>query len=507
MMKASNSNQNKTLSLLLFLMAGIIPILMRATTVHEFNPFLGIDPVGPGIKGEIFTYYKFIFLIIMTVIIFAIFLYKYSINKTYEQTNQYWLPILVILSGLLISVSFADLKHVALFGRYSTHEGTISYLMYLILFFVVANTKLHDHFLENLALFLIPFTSINTILAGYNFKGTNLLDNPTIQKLLFPDNLHFESSSYLVTTLSNPNYLSGASAVLFFLFFGATFHTKNKLKRALFILMVWLNFTNVLFSFSSSGFITIISLLPIFLLFFFFKPLRTKQNIIILLLCIVLVFFTLVTLAQQSPIVWYNTFGVFNINNPFLNETVLKSLHDLFPIIQASASDDPTVTYYPSFPDQKMSAGSGRIYIWNETFKLILKKPIQGYGLDTLTFNFPQYNPEKYSGLASGNVLVDKPHNLYLQLWYGAGGIALFGFLLLLGQIFRHSLRWFNQTKADKSQWTLLLGTSFAILAYLVQGLVNDSVMGFSHVFWIILGAQASFILNYVPSKDLAKTK
>ena len=88
----------------------------------------------------------------------------------------------------------------------------------------------------------------------------------------------------------------------------------------------------------------------------------------------------------------------------------------------------------PSFGFKgKEQLGSARGYIWSRTIPMIPGNLLIGSGPDTFVLNFPQNDLlGKYWAYGTANMLIDKPHNLYLQTILGEGGIALLAFLLIV---------------------------------------------------------------------------
>jgi hypothetical protein len=147
------------------------------------------------------------------------------------------------------------------------------------------------------------------------------------------------------------------------------------------------------------------------------------------------------------------------------------------------------------FPEPAISPGTGRLYIWRETLKLIAKKPILGYGMDTLSYAFPQNRLEKVAGIGDYAVFVTKPHNMFIGYAYGAGVPALLAFLLFNAFAAAAFLRYFFKRgsggeKPDVTVMCAFLGW----LAYLVQGFVNDALISTSPLWWALFGAGAGLL-------------
>jgi hypothetical protein len=134
--------------------------------------------------------------------------------------------------------------------------------------------------------------------------------------------------------------------------------------------------------------------------------------------------------------------------------------------------------------------GSSRGYIWSRTIPLILKKPILGYGPDTFAVYFPQYDyMGKYNNY-EGRMweLVDKPHNLYLQIAFSTGIPSLIAFLVFIGMYFISSIKVYFNNNYDDISSIIGVGIFVAIVSYLVAGILNDSVVSVAPVFWVLLG-------------------
>lgn len=109
-------------------------------------------------------------------------------------------------------------------------------------------------------------------------------------------------------------------------------------------------------------------------------------------------------------------------------------------------------------------AGSGRVEIWNKTLDIARDNLLFGVGPDQLVIE------QKNGGI------MDKAHNIYLEILAAMGLPALISFLLFIGFFLR---KWRDET-----------GFMFftIVLTYLLQGLFNNDVIMVMPIFWIILG-------------------
>ncbi len=137
--------------------------------------------------------------------------------------------------------------------------------------------------------------------------------------------------------------------------------------------------------------------------------------------------------------------------------------------------------------------GTNRGYIWSRSLPLVSNTFLIGYGADTYWLVFPQYDLIGKINIYNKNtIMVDKPHSLYLQIWLQFGGIALVIFLLLAGLFVYRSIKKIKHERSREDAWPwehiVLTGLVGMVVAYLLQGVGNDSVIATGVVYWSLLG-------------------
>lgn len=120
------------LRLLLFLI-GFMPLIVMANVEEVISPLVSnIDVLSSGTKGDLFTHYKALFVLIITVITGAMLLIKVlfmegTIRKTYL---NYVLGLFVV--AIVVTTIASPNISVALNGQYNRSDGAISgYVMWL----------------------------------------------------------------------------------------------------------------------------------------------------------------------------------------------------------------------------------------------------------------------------------------------------------------------------------------------------------------------------------------
>jgi len=139
------------------------------------------------------------------------------------------------------------------------------------------------------------------------------------------------------------------------------------------------------------------------------------------------------------------------------------------------------------FEGKEMLA-SKRGYIWSRTIPLLDKALITGYGPDTFAIFFPQEDAlGKFIYFNNPKKIVDKPHNIYLQIWVNTGLISLIAILVIFTVYFARNI--FNYFKTSFNTYYSRLGLGlFAVFsAYAVAAFFNDSIISVAPVFWTIL--------------------
>lgn len=146
--------------------------------------------------------------------------------------------------------------------------------------------------------------------------------------------------------------------------------------------------------------------------------------------------------------------------------------------------------------------GSYRGYIWGRTIPLLKNLIITGSGPDNYPLVFPQDDIiVKSNVFGDSNIVVDKPHNLYLQIATNTGVLSFLSLLLVWGIYIINSLKLYSNIDFDTEKY---IGASalIAAIGYLSAGIFNDSVTSVAPLFWIILGIGIS-INNRLKSKML----
>ena len=200
----------------------LIPLVIGAKANLFVSPSIsGTGITSSGYQLDFFTYFKFVSLLIITILSLAIFLYKVLFLNYKIKWNVLSFSIIAFIVLLTLSVIFAEYKSIALWGLYNRYDGAITFISYAVLMFIAIHITYPKNALSKLVYTLYPFVWINVIIALLNLYGVNILQNynfHNIFTLFLIDETAINEGSVLTGTLNQWNYMSGYSAVMTIIF-------------------------------------------------------------------------------------------------------------------------------------------------------------------------------------------------------------------------------------------------------------------------------------------------
>lgn len=152
---------------------------------------------------------------------------------------------------------------------------------------------------------------------------------------------------------------------------------------------------------------------------------------------------------------------------------------------------------YSSFNDSVLSkfysVATGRGYTWINTLPILKKCLIIGKGSGNFPFYFKQNDLVGLLNIhGTYRLIVDKPHNWYLQIAVTCGIPAMTAVLILFAYFAVSGFRGFFRTSAERltaEKDTLFLAFLFTgLCGFMVMGLTNDSCITVNPLFWFSFG-------------------
>jgi len=139
--------------------------------------------------------------------------------------------------------------------------------------------------------------------------------------------------------------------------------------------------------------------------------------------------------------------------------------------------------------DRLEKLASSRGYIWGRTIPLLNNYIFSGSGPDNYPMAFPQDDIlAKSNAFYDPNTVVDKPHNLYLQIAVDTGVLSVISLLAVWGIYIISSLKLYSKIAFDSLVKFIGASCLISIIGYLAAAVFNDSIVSIAPIFWIILG-------------------
>lgn len=200
----------------------------------------------------------------------------------------------------------------------------------------------------------------------------------------------------------------------------------------------------------------------------------------------------------EPPVVLEMIYNGLNTFNFMLDSEKGVVLADSCPLQEMEIDYPETIGF-----KGKEKLGSARGYIWSRSLPMMKETLLVGNGPDTYALEFPQNDLlGKWWAYDTPNMIVDKVHNLYMAIFINNGGLALLGFLIMLGAYLIQSFKLYALKGYYENKEILGIATTLAVVGYLGAGVFNDSIVSVAPIFWILLGAGMG--VNYLINKEVS---
>jgi O-antigen ligase len=181
--------------------------------------------------------------------------------------------------------------------------------------------------------------------------------------------------------------------------------------------------------------------------------------------------------------------------SPLSSFTVTMDAHNFYdfvgPLDKSVAMDRPASWFFDGYE----KIGSGRGYIWSRSLPLMFtKRPLLGTGPDTYAYVFPQNDiiGKMNSGFDDNKILVDKPHNMYIQIGINTGLLSLLSIIVLFVVFIVQAFRLYWRAESKDSLFYLGMFLSAGCFGYMVTAFFNDSTVSVAPLFWVLFGCSVS---------------
>lgn len=150
----------------------------------------------------------------------------------------------------------------------------------------------------------------------------------------------------------------------------------------------------------------------------------------------------------------------------------------------------PVAAPYIKLFEGRETFASNRGYIWSRSIPILKDTMLIGYGPDSFCMVFPQedYVGRFNTGSGMTDIVVDKPHNMYLQTSINTGMMSLLSLLFVWCIYLLESMRSYINGKINTFEEYMGVSVFLSVIGYLGAGIFNDNVVSVAPLFWIIMG-------------------
>lgn len=347
-------------------------------------------------------------------------------NFSLKKDKLFWLLIGLNLASYLASFLFSADSALSLLGADPRYLGFLQEIAIFALFIIVANYRLdYQKLTKILRIYIIPIA----IVVGFGLYQY-FIDIPSFSKDFFQGRID--------SLLGNPNsyalFLLIIAPIILFLYHS---ETSSNLKKFLYLPFFCLMIFSLFITGSRSA--IFVALLDLLLCLGLYFPRQLPKN--------VLKTGTISLLILASLYLGFHSFP----DRFLLKENSLISLHT-------------------------------RTQIWQGTIPVIAQNPIFGFGQDQFQFAFEKFSD---STLLKEPVIVDRAHNLFLDLLVERGFFGLACFLSLAIFIFYRALSHLRQKPQHSA---LIVALIFIGINYFVFLQLNFTDLINETYFWISCG-------------------
>ncbi len=408
---------------------------------------------------EILLYLIFIFTLI----------YKIKISKFKFIQN----PInLVLLGFLLVGMISILINKVPVFIGFL---GLRQLLRFTIVYYLILYADLQKKQIRNLIFIFFIVFSLQIFLgllqkiSGGKLDQLFLLSSDFyIGSNIFLEGVqqYWDQGSRIFGSLKRYNEYASFLVVGISILFAMIYEQKNKKNKFILMVLLFLSFIALLFTYARSSWIAVfISLTTIILLK------KNKKHLILLASGIILVLIYIgVSIAINKISIYYLTYQPKNtfverLLEPFSRDYIEGSFRDY-----------------------------GRLYFWVKTPKLVMQHPffgvgpgMYGGGVAAALGNRKVYNENDIAfGIYGENGQID---NNWLSIWGEFGSFGLILFLMIFIKLYKGAKRIYTK-KRNWLKKSLALGLQGLIIGAIVLGLFSPyyEIRAFAFYFWLVAG-------------------
>ena len=604
-MKVKNSKKiykNKPLKwyylISIVLLIAFVPSIMKAKYII-INGISALFWAGPREWVDFFSYWKYIFIVFLTIITLFVYLGLYMDRKLpFKREFKYYIPLAIYFLFVILSTIFCYNKDVAFFGFIESYQGIYILLSYGLLTFLMINFINNEEEINIIKNTFAVLIVIQGLIGLSQFLGLDFFKTYIGRFLVSGDGVSPESIDFIFGkgtiygTMYNTNFVGSFATIIVPLSIAFYAMAKTQKSKVISYFLIILSISIWIGCNSRAGYVGVTIIIIFSAIFLRKEIIKHKRFVLSLLLTTLLIIITFnaisggrtlnqflrLNLAKEvekinelsndhenksnsvvfkdliiennkfSIVTNYDilTIGIENETFYIINDKDDKYIvtkkedtttidEEKYPNYKISIKNNKRIVYLNAYnrdivfyftddgvkvlgsgsrltnpviaPTFKLLNGydrfaSSRGYIWSRSIMMLPNVVFKGYGPDNYCIAFPQddFLAKLNAGWEAAKV-VDKPHNMFLQIAINTGIPSLLALLILwLIYIIRGFKLYFN-TEFDTTEKQVGLASLAAVIGYLVAGIFNDQIVSVAPLFWIILGMGISINEKLIKDK------
>lgn len=533
--KNNTITSDKLDSRLLYFTIIAIVITNFIISLKVFTNILSFDMKIIPTAYNIFTYYKLIWILTISTILILSLIYRMYNYKQKIDKNFVLLGTGLIIIATVVSFILSPPKGVSIWGLFSRNNGLLAYISLFLIIYIISNLRVQTKHISLMVHALNIVSLVLVVIAIFQFFGLDIMNSLWFKQIYIPsqykhliESVNVSRSSFYGTEynwgssiLGQVNYFGAYCSVIFPLITAFALHENSTIKKILLIIGSIMLFIGTILAQSMGSIITMFVVLLLIPISFVNK--RNYKNFILMYAGYAIISAVINRLTKWKAFSEIYNLIIQILNSKLLVLVVLASItYILLFIFRKKISKYRFILVaiaiililvvgaighvyvLNNVVESNMDMLTNRGYIWYHSNELIKENFIVGYGPDNLYYNFPQVN--KYKSEFMPNDLIDKPHNMYLQVMLDTGIFGLIGFLILLTGLLLKSNKHID-IETDMYKNTYLKALMLVILAYMIQGIVNDNIISIQSVVYLIMGIGAALVKLPINNVKLSNTK
>ncbi|MDF2820519.1 MAG: O-antigen ligase [Clostridiales bacterium] len=514
--------------IIIYILMPILALISFAVHATILSDFLYYDKINRLSLVNLYTHIKVYLLALLVGAILCYLLYRTIVYNIMPRLDYITIGLGIIVVISIISTLMSPVQENKWWGSYEKGNGLLAYLVIYMLTYAISQLCISKKNLTYIVV-IINFVVIAMCVIGiFQFFGHNIAETKLFETIVTPkgikltlttSKLPFNGTKYfkVESMLQNLNYF-GAFCIIYFPFIATlALKQRNIILKSYYYIGVLLTITGLAIAQAFTAVLTLLIIVPLLIV----VAVNRKNIIEFVLLCGIgsyiiykvnsmtlglalneVIEFLKKVVANKMGKILIVTAVIFIVVIIIVRPLIKKYVSEIIKISSVLGIIIGIIGFVivlkTVIPNNK-EIFSQRGYIWHYTQDVIKKNPLVGVGPDKFYYEFPQ---EAENDVYQIDVVIDRPHNMYLQYITDIGFIGLIGFFtVIIGLMWKIADKLKGQN--NKEVGTFVTAVLLLLVTYLIQGLANDNMIAIQVMLWPLLAITMS-LTNSGVTKEIA---